>query len=28
MLQLRTRMLYLSHYDLMAHSYFDTWRHN
>jgi hypothetical protein len=25
---LRTRMSYLSHYDLMTHSNFDTWCHN
>jgi hypothetical protein len=27
-LQLRTQMLYLSHYDAMTHSHFDTWHHN
>jgi hypothetical protein len=28
MLQLRMWMLYLSHYDIMTHSHFDTWHHN
>jgi hypothetical protein len=27
-LQLRTRMWYLSHYDIMMHSHINTWHHN
>jgi hypothetical protein len=28
MLQLRTWMSYLSHYDIITHLHFDTWHHN
>jgi hypothetical protein len=28
LLQLRNLMSYLSHYDILTHSHFNTWHHN